>query len=467
MQQINRVREIRWLYAILFLSVSLLLVAILFTFRTFNDTRLSFNRIEKNDSLICAATAFESYIFRTESNVRLAIITNSTEIPVLDRYFGDGKEQLVQIARLTYNYSSLCEVDSLDDLLADRFALWYRIQELLKDTSGDHYLATSLAVNSSHVTGRMDRLIKDIIKTERRTLQTSIDTTRKGIMVISGVLTTATLFSLIFIFFVFRRLHVEIKKEMLVQETLHQKIRELDRSNTHLERFAYTASHDLQEPLRKLHAFSDKLALQEKDRLSADGKDIINRMQKFVDRMQKLIDDLLLFSRILSYKLLKAPVDLNRVLNDVKQNISENILHTETIINSGPLPQIMGYESQLQQLFQNLISNSIRYAKKDVPPVIIIKASIIAGDKISGIKPGDELRKFNMIVFSDNGIGFENKYADRIFEIFQRLHGKSEYEGTGIGLSICKLVAENHDGYIKADGLEGVGTNFMVYFPVL
>ena len=147
--------------------------------------------------------------------------------------------------------------------------------------------------------------------------------------------------------------------------------------------------------------------------------------------------------------------------------MSEKIAASGTIINSAPLPQIMGYESQLQQLFQNLISNSIRYAKKDVAPVITIRTSFVTGDKIGGVKTGDEKKKFNMVIFTDNGIGFDNKYSERIFEIFQRLHGKSEYEGTGIGLSICKVVAENHEGYIKADGVEEVGTSFMIYFPVI
>ena len=123
----------------------------------------------------------------------------------------------------------------------------------------------------------------------------------------------------------------------------------------------------------------------------------------------------------------------------------------------------MGYESQLRQLFQNIISNSIRYAKKDVPVKIGISASIVTGEA----KTGDENKKFNLLVFSDNGIGFDNKYSEKIFDIFQRLHGKSEYEGTGIGLAICKLVAENHDGYIRASGVENSGANIMVYFPVV
>jgi signal transduction histidine kinase len=454
-------------YVILFLSVSLLLLAIAFTFRTFNDTGQNFSRIERADSIISRVSAFESYILMMGPKVNLAMNTHNMNEPDMKLCYADGKEQLETIESLIRDPSELTSVDTLKALLDDKFVIWNGLLQISSDSSTEKNLAINLRMHSSLVTSHIGTLTESLRSNEKTRLREGIKSTKQGIAIISTVLTGAALFSLVCIFFAFTRLHVEIKREMLVQLKLQHKIRELDRSNAHLERFAYTASHDLQEPLRKLHAFSEKLVLQEKDKLSDEGQDIIDRMQKFVHRMQRLIDDLLLFSRTINYKLVKAPVDLNRVLIEVKQNISENIMASGAIINSAPLPQIMGFESQLQQLFQNLISNSIRYAKKDVSPVIVITASVVTGDKIIGVRPGDENKKFNMLAFADNGIGFDNKYADRIFEIFQRLHGKSEYEGTGIGLSICKLVAENHEGYIKASGVESVGTNFLVYFPAI
>ena len=455
------------MYAILFLSVSLLLIAISFTFSIFNDTRQSFNQVEKSDEVIANVSAFESYLYKTEAKVRLAVISNNDDDIKLQESYNEGKRRINGIQALISDSVEYKRSDSLSMLLDERFAIWNRISEALKSPLSSQYLASSLTISGSHVTNKIVELTNGIRNRQKIFLRENIEMTRHGIIVISVVLMVSTLFSLLCIFFAFGRLHAEIKKEINVQRKLEHKIQELDRSNTHLERFAYTASHDLQEPLRKLHTFSEKLVLQEKNNLSPEGKEIIDRMQKFVDRMHRLIEDLLLFSRIISYKLVKVPIDLNKVLTEVKQSMSENISRSGAVISADPLPLVMGYESQLQQLFQNLISNSIRYAKKDEHPIIKITTSLVTGDRIVGVKTGDETKKFNLIVFSDNGIGFDNKYAEKIFEIFQRLHGKSEYEGTGIGLAICKLVTENHDGYIRATGAEGVGTHFMTYFPVI
>ena len=466
MQQTGRTREIRWMYAILLLSVSLLLMAVAFTFRIFSDTSASFDQIEKSNAIISSASAFETNLFQTESKIRLSIITKNISNVNLEEEHNEGKAKLGEIGKLTTNGIDIAALDSANKLLDDRFLLWTKTQQLMADSSSGQYLATGLAAHGSYISAHIAGLIAEIRRNEKRILNRSIESTKYGIIVISAVLMASALFSVAFILFAFRRLHGEIKNELRIQTVLQKKILELDRSNAHLERFAYTASHDLQEPLRKLHAFSEKLALQEKGNLSPEGGEIIDRMQKFVMRMQQLINDLLLFSRIISDKVAKTPVDLNKVLSEVKQNMSENIQKSGALISSGHLPEIMGYESQLRQLFQNIISNSIRYAKKDVPVKIGISTSVVTGDAITGIKAGDENKKFNLLIFSDNGIGFDNKYAEKIFEIFQRLHGKSEYEGTGIGLAICKLVTENHDGYIRASGMENRGANMMVYLPV-
>ena len=465
MQQFDRAKEIRWMYAILLLSVSLLLMAIGFTFRIFKDTSESFDRIEKSNALIDKASAFEADVFRNESRVRLAIIAKTASTLNLEKEHTDSKASLSEIKKLTTDSLNIAAIDSADRLLGAWFALLSRVQQLLRDSVPSQYLVAGLTAHGSYISSQISGLIQEIKNNERVHLKRSSIHTKNGIMVISAVLTAATLFSLAFIMFAFRRLHGEINKEVEIQVKLQDKIVELDRSNAHLERFAYTASHDLQEPLRKLNVFSERLVQQEKNNLSPEGREVIDRMQKFVARMQKLIEDLLLFSRTFSDKLVKAPVNLNQVLAEVKQNMSENILSSGAIITASPLPWVAGYESQVQQLFQNLISNSIRYGKKDAAPQISITTRVVTGDKIPGVKAGDERKKFNLIAFADNGIGFDNKYSEKIFEIFQRLHGKSEYEGTGIGLAICKLVAENHDGYIRANGTEGEGAVMTVYFP--
>ncbi|MBS1625271.1 MAG: PAS domain-containing sensor histidine kinase, partial [Bacteroidetes bacterium] len=231
-----------------------------------------------------------------------------------------------------------------------------------------------------------------------------------------------------------------------------------------LERFAYVASHDLHEPLRKLYAFSEILIEREKN-LSIEGLEIIRRMHTFVTRMQQLIDDMLQFSLNLN-KVEKVMLDLNAVVKNVINNLAVKMNETNASIEVAMLPaQVEGYESQINQLFQNIISNSIKYSRPGVPPHIRITATEVPGSDIEAVRPIDEKKRFHKITLSDNGIGFDDKYREKIFVIFQRLHGKSEYSGSGIGLATAKRVVDNHNGYITAHGEENKGAEFNIYLP--
>lgn len=256
----------------------------------------------------------------------------------------------------------------------------------------------------------------------------------------------------------------EDKLQMFADELL-QKNKELERSNSELTSFSYVASHDLQEPLRKIQGFGNLILNSELTNLSETGKDYFSRMIKAAGRMQGLIDSLLEFSRTSTEIKNFEPSDLNELLDEVKKDLRELIESRGAVIKSVALPTLFVIPFQFRQLLANLIGNSIKYSKNDVAPVIEISAQKISSRDLPenfAVAATDYYR----LTVHDNGIGFEQEYAEKIFELFQRLHGKNEYTGSGIGLAICKRIAENHSGWISAESEPGVGSSFHVYLPV-
>lgn len=251
------------------------------------------------------------------------------------------------------------------------------------------------------------------------------------------------------------------------QMKLEQTINALERSNTNLEDFAYAASHDMKEPLRKILTFLDRLKNALGPRLEENETRLFDRIEISAQRMQLLVDDLLEFSHVSEQTQLQESVNLNdkvqKVLSDLELLLEEK--KAQVIVH--PLPTVEGNRRQMQQLFQNLISNALKYSKPDVAPVITITSRDVKGSEVTAPIPVAYTdRSFHLIAVSDNGIGFEQQYAEQIFKMFQRLHGKAEYSGTGVGLSIARKVVENHQGYIWAEGEPGKGATFSILLPI-
>ncbi|HEY8402893.1 MAG TPA: PAS domain S-box protein [Cytophagaceae bacterium] len=254
----------------------------------------------------------------------------------------------------------------------------------------------------------------------------------------------------------------DITEQKLAEEKLRRYAAELQRSNSELQDFAYVSSHDLQEPLRKIQAFGDRLKSKEGDKLSLQGKDYLDRMLNAASRMQNLINDLLDFSRVTTKGQPFSIVDLNKILKDVLSDLEILIERTHAKVESYQLPVIEADPTQMRQLFQNIITNAIKFRKPDEMPVVRISAvSIQKKAHLTGT-PGDQIVE---LYFEDNGIGFDEKYHDKIFNIFQRLEGQ-RYEGSGIGLAICKKIVTRHGGNIIAKSQPGVGTKFIVTLSV-
>ena len=263
--------------------------------------------------------------------------------------------------------------------------------------------------------------------------------------------------------------HIQHELERQVQartRQLQESVHDLKRSNENLQQFAYIASHDLQEPLRKIQAFSDLIQNQYGEQLGETGNDYLGRMQSSANRMSTLIRDLLTYSRISTQQDSSSSVALDTVLNAVLSDLDLVILETGAVVTVAPLPIVQGDKSQLGQLFQNLLSNALKFHKPgESPRISITSQTVAARDLPPVVKPTRIAMAHYCIAVTDNGIGFEEKYAERIFQVFQRLHGKSQYAGTGIGLAICEKVVANHGGAITAQSQPGKGATFTIYLP--
>jgi PAS domain S-box-containing protein len=247
-------------------------------------------------------------------------------------------------------------------------------------------------------------------------------------------------------------------------DKLQYSIAKLENANAELESFAYVSSHDLQEPLRKIQMYISRILEKEKMTLSENGKNYFDKITISASRMRTLIDDLLAFSRSNESESEYEMVDLNVVFNEVLEHLSDGIESSKASVIAQELPQIYAVPFQMQQVFSNLISNAIKFSKKDVFPAITISTELANKDEIAALK----LRKnhvYHKITIADNGIGLPKGMENKIFEVFQRVHGKHEYEGTGIGLAIVKKIIINHGGVISLESIENHGSSFILYLP--
>jgi signal transduction histidine kinase len=266
-----------------------------------------------------------------------------------------------------------------------------------------------------------------------------------------------------------RSLEMEVKDRIASEQKvtelnkqLLKNIEQLESTNKELDQFAFIASHDLQEPLRKIRTFSNRVVTKYRDVLDEEGRMYMDKMQSACERMQNLINDILAFSKIALSKDSLVYSDMNAIIEEVLYDMDMQINEKQAKITVDKLPKIHVYPGLMKPLFQNLINNSLKYSRRGLPPEIHISA------EMETLKdPGNRLtvNKYCRIHIRDNGVGFEQQYAEQIFTMFKRLHGTSEYAGTGIGLAICKKIVEEHQGYISAKSVPNEGALFTISFP--
>jgi PAS domain S-box-containing protein len=243
-----------------------------------------------------------------------------------------------------------------------------------------------------------------------------------------------------------KKRHAQTLERLVAERTA-----ELVRSNKELEEFAFAASHDLQEPLRKIQTYGARLREKARDQLNDDNRDRLDRMMGSAGRMGRLIDDLLAYSRVTTRAKAFAAVDLNAALAEALEDLAARVELSGGTVEAGPLPTVSGDAGQLRQVFQNLVGNALKFTRPGAPPVVRVSAERAADGWA--------------VAVADNGIGFEDRFAGRIFQVFQRLHGRDEYEGTGVGLAVCKKIVDRHGGSIAAHGRPGEGATFVVTLP--
>lgn len=256
-------------------------------------------------------------------------------------------------------------------------------------------------------------------------------------------------------------------EERIAEKTidLNEANKELQRSNVELEQFAYIASHDLQEPLRKIRIFGKMLLEEESEGLKAAGQDYLGRIIKAADRMNNLIESLLDFSRTATSNKIFEEKSINELVDEVRKELQDVFEEKNAVLEVSPLPRLNVIPFQFKQMLFNILSNSLKYSKEDVSPIIKISYKKVNAEEMSqkSAVPGTEYCK---LTIKDNGIGFESQYTERVFELFQRLHGRNEYSGSGLGLAICKKIVKNHQGFITAEAEPGKGTSIHIYIPL-
>lgn len=436
----------------------------------FNKTNYSGEQADLYGQITEETDAILKSAFRMESYAYGHMLTKSKETHVkfkgLTCTFNGQFQELAELCR--ENDLAIAHLDKLDTLIHHRLD---HIENMVKSDSLNHinHLQHHEMIEEGSLL--MDEISEVLFDIREASAIRKQENKTKAMHSAENTMLLLTFFGLVMLIIVIYSFN-KMRQEILLNEKNASDIAqfniELKSMNENLESFAYVASHDLNEPLRKIRTFGDLIS-EELQQEKPDQEIVVHhieRMKNSAARMQQLITDLLSYSRVTRPIEMFEQVDLNDIVTSVCGDLKFTIKQLNAKITVDELPTIEANSSQMHQLFQNLISNALKFHKKECPPEITISSSIIAGKE--AVKESANLfqeKKYWKITVTDNGIGFDNQYLDKIFLIFQRLHGRSEYEGTGIGLSICKKICEQHKGDLTASGIEGDGASFHIYLP--
>jgi signal transduction histidine kinase len=462
MLKLKKLQQVKFSLAV---SVTILFVILYFVFYINTKNQRAFQSVTHSADVIVKLEQIYSRTNELESAQRGYIITK--EKTFLEPYERIKIELNLYIRELEIlvsdNRMQLVNTHELKVLIDRRLN---KLQQNFKNARTDKLLVGRMMMTEILAKIRIMKEVEEMLMQKRLINSKHLADRTTIAIIISIIFSSIFIFSAALILMQEYKLKTEIEQELLLsQQMLKDKVNKLDASNKELEQFAYIASHDLQEPLRKIITFNERITHKFSAIIDPSIKDYLSRTIHAAERMRILIDDLLDFSRVTKGDIEKFPVSLKKVIDIIKDNLEVQIKksHTKFILHDS-LPEIYGDKIQLIRLFQNLISNAIKFTEPGTKPVIELSCKI-AEEKDLKQFPGAPYPTYYKITVKDNGIGFKEEFKEKIFVIFQRLHGRSEYEGTGIGLSICKKIAENHEGYITVNSEEGKGSEFYVFLP--
>ena len=452
-----------------FLVLSMVLIGGYFVASLFfiNKTSDSDEKAESYRQLIEETDAILKHAYQMESHANGYLLNDQS-----DSYtrYKSSQCDLKTSLKLIRNHSTLKgaavnHFDKLDRLFYSRLSI---VDTLLKSKLLGVDRRNELMEQGSVI---MDDVV-DVLY-EIRTLATEARKDNKATAIEAGknAVFMFSVFGVIMMMIVvisFDKMRKEIKKNEQNAIEIAQINKEISEVNENLASFAYIASHDLNEPLRKVRIFGD-LLLEEVNKVTPDKEnvsDTVQRMQKATNRMQELIDDLLMYSRVSNAEHVVEQVDVKEVVENVIGDLQPRISDTGATVVIKSLPhQLEVDKTHLRQLFQNLIANAIKFRKKEEPLIVTITSEKIAGKFVTEVVNLAPNKEYWKIQVADNGIGMDEKYKDKIFAVFQRLHGRNEYKGTGIGLSICKKIVSKYKGDITVHAKEGEGATFIFFIP--
>ncbi|WP_334048795.1 sensor histidine kinase [Alteromonas gracilis] len=474
-----------WIIIVVFVIV-VITANSFYVVNTLNDLSALEARLFTTNRVINAVNRLHVAVLRIESGQRGFMLTDD------EKYLADYTETLGLINEVmdevevsSFSSDIKVQTDRIEQLLVLTKAKVNEVIEVVELVkAGKEQEAIDLVKSDKGIMlyKRFETLFSEIDSSERKMQGThlanlmSLRRDSVNTLIISSVTTLLLIITVFLLLKINSREHEKYQADLeSVNEELETKIaertqelsvfsEELARSNRELEDFAFVASHDLQEPLRKIRAFGNRLESGYNDVIDERGKDYLARMLNAAERMSMLISDLLAFSRVSTRGKEFGEVDLNRAINSVIDDLEIAIEEKSAEINVDDMPVIRGDKSQLEQLFLNLISNALKFQSEGVKPVVSINVTNALPEDTSDILISEEYEWIKITV-TDNGIGFEQSFAEKIFAPFQRLHGRSEYKGTGIGLAVCRRIVERHNGQINAISKPGEGATFSIILP--
>lgn len=421
------------------------------------------NEIDTSQSIIIELYKLSYHIREAEKGQRSFLLSSDS---TFSDQFRAARIEIDATKRRVYN------LVKSDQNLAMKFSeinfeLIQRLDELENLLHAHDTLSLEAIMSSHPAKTKLTGFIETMEQQETKELRSLLDVKERYEKINSVNYQVLFIFALLIFIISFVVLLKQINLRNIYHRRMEDKIKQTDQANKELERITFIASHDLQEPLRKIRTFSDLLTSKHANELTPESIHIAERIDHSATVMQELIRDLGIYTNLVRHQAVLQKVDLDEVLAIVNRSISNDLKKSNGRMEIGKLPMIWGYPDQLEMLFSALADNSLKFARPGTPPVITITHDNVKGESLQEMDPNMQKLNFHKITFSDNGIGFDDDLGEKMFMMFQRLHNQETgFTGRGMGLAIAKRVMINHNGNIIAKGHPGAGANFELYFPV-